>query len=211
MNYINKKKLSTALMLALITYSANAFSTTEDKDIKKIEDYLNSIKSMRANFVQIASNGDKVEGQIYIEKPNKIRMEYNAPSNILIVGNGDYIVYYDKELDQITNIDYDDIPATLILANDIKIDGKKIKVLDFYQDSGSTTITLDYADKGDLGPITLVFSNNPMELKQWKIVDPQSVEVSVSLYDAKKDQPLDEKIFKFKEKKSGAKGYKKKR
>ena len=86
-----------------------------------------------------------------------------------------------------------------------------LKVIDFYQDSGSTSITLDYADKGDLGPITLVFSNNPMELKQWKIIDPQSVEVAVSLYDTQKDIPLEDKIFKFKEQKKNHKGYKKKR
>lgn len=180
------------------------------ENIQRIESYLNNIKSLEATFVQMASNGATAEGRLFIKKPNKIRMEYADPVNVLIVGDGNFIVYNDTELDQVTHIDYDDIPASLILANDIKIDGKRIKVTDFYQDSGSTSITLDYADKGELGPITLVFSNNPMELKQWKIVDPQSVEVSVSLYDAQKDIPLDDKIFKFKEKKSGAKGYKKK-
>ena len=44
-----------------------------------------------------------------------------------------------------------------------------------------------FEEKSDTGPITLVFSNNPFELKQWKIVDPQSVEVTLSLYDAQKD------------------------
>ncbi|MFR8205014.1 MAG: LolA family protein [Alphaproteobacteria bacterium] len=165
------------------------------ENIKKIETYLNNIKSLEATFVQMASNGATAEGRLFIEKPNKIRMEYGAPTNVLIVGDGNYIVYNDTDLDQVTHIDYDDIPATLILANDIKIDGKKIKVSDFYQDSGSTSITLDYADKGDLGPITLVFSNDPMELKQWKIVDPQSVEVTVSLYDTQKDVSLDSKLF----------------
>ena len=202
------KKLFLVLLGLMFSSSAMAQSA---ENLRKIEAYLNNIKSLEATFIQMASNGATAEGRLFIKKPNKIRMEYADPVNVLIVGDGNFIVYNDTELDQVTHIDYDDIPATLILANDIKIDGKKIKVLDFYQDSGSTTITLDYADKGDLGPITLVFSNNPMELKQWKIVDPQSVEVSVSLYEAKKDQPLDEKIFKFKEKKTGAKGYKKKR
>ena len=71
-------------------------------------------------------------------------MEYNSPSDILIVGNGDYIVYYDKELDQITNIDYEDIPAALILANTVKIDNKELKVSDLYQDTGITKLSLEY-------------------------------------------------------------------
>ena len=160
------KKLFLVLLGLMFSSSAMAQST---ENLRKIEAYLNNIKSLEATFIQMASNGATAEGRLFIKKPNKIRMEYADPVNVLIVGDGNFIVYNDTELDQVTHIDYDDIPATLILANDIKIDGKKIKVLDFYQDSGSTTITLDYADKGDLGPITLVFSNNPMELKQWKI------------------------------------------
>lgn len=196
------------LIIASIIFCKSVYAQSAE-NLQKIETYLNNIKSLQATFVQMASNGATAEGRIFIKKPNKIRMEYADPVNVLIVGDGNFIVYNDIELEQVTHIDYDDIPASLILGDDIKIDGEKIKVIDFYQDSGTTSITLDYSEKGDLGPITLVFSNNPMELKQWKIVDPQSVEVTVSLYDTQKDIPLEDKIFKFKETKK-KKGYKKK-
>ena len=188
-------KILSLMSLMLLSTTALANNQTI-KDTKKVENYLNSIKTLRANFIQIASNGEQVEGRLYIEKPNKIRMEYNAPSDILIVGNGDYIVYYDKELDQITNIDYEDIPAALILANTVNIDGKEIKVSDFYKDNGVTKLSLEYT-KDDLGPFTLVFSNSPFELKQWKVITPQSMEVSLSLYDTVTDGKLDKKLFEF--------------
>ncbi len=187
------KKLLIAL-LSVICLNAKADTK---QDIKAIEDYLNSIKTLSADFVQIASNGEKAEGRIYIEKPNKIRMEYKAPSNILIVGNGDYIVYYDKELEQITNIDYDDIPAATILTNKVVFNGKDIKVTGFQKDPGMTRINLQYQNGGDLGPFTLVFSNNPFSLKQWKVITPQSLEVSLSLYDTVVDGTLDPSLFKF--------------
>lgn len=95
-----------------------------------------------------------------------------------------------------SNIDYEDIPASLILGNDIRIDGKNIKITDFYQDSGTTIATLEYT-KGGIGPITLVFNNQPFELRQWKIVDPQSVEVTVSLYGSKTDEKLPASLFRF--------------
>lgn len=202
------KKWLIASVLALWALNAQAQSA---ENIKKVETYLNNVTSLEATFVQMASNGGTAEGRLFIKKPNKIRMEYADPTNVLIVGDGQYIVYNDLELGQVTHIDYDDIPASLILANDLEIDGKKIKVSDFYQDSGTTTITLDYAEKGDVGPITLVFSNNPMELKQWKIVDPQSVEVTVSIYDVKKDVELSDSLFKFKDPKAGPLNYKKKK
>lgn len=187
----------TALTLLALLFAFGKAHAADGAEIKKIQDYLNSIKTLSANFVQIASNGEKNEGRIYIEKPNKIRMEYNAPSNILIVGNGDYIVYYDKELDQITNIDYEDIPAAMVLANHVELNGKELKVTDLYQDPGMTRVKLQYQNAGDLGPFTLVFGNNPFSLKQWKVITPQSLEVSLSLYDTVVDGKLDSSLFKF--------------
>ena len=70
------------------------------------------------------------------------------------------------------------------------------QITDFYQDSGTTIATLEYA-KGGIGPITLVFNNQPFELRQWKIVDPQSVEVTVSLYGSKTDEKLPASLFRF--------------
>ena len=185
------------LILTLVTLLSFSAHADDKKDIKAIETYLNSIKTLSANFIQIASNGEKAEGRIYIEKPNKIRMEYAPPSNILVVGNGDYIVYYDKELEQITNIDYDDIPAAMILANTVSLGSDAIKVTGFHKDAGMTRINLQYTDAADLGPFTLVFSNNPFTLKQWKVITPQSLEVSLSLYDTVIDSKLDQSLFKF--------------
>lgn len=187
--------------LFVLLIATPVFAQNEAK-LKQIEDYLNNIKTMKASFVQTASNGNTAEGIFYIEKPNKIRMEYAAPTNVLIVGDGNYIIYNDKDLDQVTNIDYEDVPASLILANNIKIDNKQIKASNFYQDAGTTIVTLEYPAKPDIMPITLTFTNNPFELKQWKIVDPQSVEVTLSLYNVEKDIPLENSLFKFKKSRS---------
>ncbi|MCQ2740569.1 MAG: outer membrane lipoprotein carrier protein LolA [Alphaproteobacteria bacterium] len=202
------KKLLVVLFAFFLSIEAKAQSA---ENLQKIETYLNNLKSLSATFVQMASNGATAEGRLFIKKPNKIRMEYAEPTNVLIVGDGNYIVYNDLDLDQVTHIDYKDIPASLILSDKIKIDGEKVKVIYFYQDSGSTSITLDMKEKGDIGPITLVFSNNPLELKQWKIVDPQSVEVTVSLYDTQTDIDIDDDVFKFKNKKTSSRNFKKKK
>lgn len=194
-----KKNILVFTMLFSVLF-ANAATAQTATDVSKIENYLNSIKTMQARFVQNASNGNVAEGQLWIQKPNRIRMEYDEPTNVLIVGNGDFIVYNDKDLDQVSNIDYDDIPASLILGNNIKIDGTKVKIINFYKDAGTTIATIEYKKSG-IGPITLTFSNNPFELKKWKIVDPQSVEVSVSLYGNKIDEPIESSLFRFEKKK----------
>lgn len=173
------------------------FAHAENADLNKIENYLNNINTLEANFVQMSSNGGSAEGKIYIEKPSKIRMEYTAPDQILIVGNGEYIIYNDQELDQITNIDYKDIPATVILSNKIKFDGKNLKVTDYYKDGGQTSVTVEMPDSPGVKPITLIFDNAPFRLKQWKVIDQQNIEVTISLFDAEQDKKLSESLFKF--------------
>ena len=205
-----KQLFSLVVGMIFFLYS-NIVQAQKTHDLQAIENYLNSIKNMEADFVQTSSNGGTAEGKLYIAKPNKIRMEYDDPTSVLIVGDGNYIVFYDKDLDQVTHIDYDDIPASLILANDIKIDGKNIKATNFYQDACITSVTLDYKEKGDIGTITLTFTNNPLELKQWKIIDPQNIEVKVSLYNIMQDVEMKDSLFKFKDKKSSPLNYKKKK
>ena len=75
------------LLLCSIFFSFSA--RADNADLRKIEDYLNNLKTLKADFVQMASNGVSAEGSVYIAKPSKIRMEYTAPDSLLIVGNGD--------------------------------------------------------------------------------------------------------------------------
>ena len=187
--------------LFMVSFSAQALEKDAQK-IQQIEDYLNNVLTLQASFVQTASNGSTAEGKIYIEKPNKIRMEYKEPTNVLIVGDGKNIIYNDKDLDQVTNIDYEDVPASLVLANNVKIDGKQIAVSNYYEDSGSVVVKLKYPSKPEIMPITLTFTTKPFALRQWSIVDPQSVEVIVSLYDVETDIALKDDLFKFKKAKS---------
>lgn len=197
------------LIFCLVFFTA--FSVRADKvDLGKIENYLNNLKSLQAGFVQVASNGSTAEGKIYISKPSKIRMEYTAPEPLLIVGNGDYIIYYDKELEQVTNIDYKDIPATAILAKQIKFDNENLKITDLYKDSGQTSITVETPKNPGVKPITLIFDNEPLRLKQWKVIDQQNIEVTISLFDIEQDIPLNDGLFKF-DKKSSNTGSKAKR
>ncbi len=196
------------LLLCSIFFSFSA--RADNADLRKIEDYLNNLKTLKADFVQMASNGVSAEGSVYIAKPSKIRMEYTAPDSLLIVGNGDYIIYNDLELDQITNIDYDDIPATVILSNKIKFDGSNLKVTDFYKDNGQTSVTVEMPKNPAVKPITLIFDNNPFKLKQWKVIDQQNIEVTVSLFNEENDIDLSDSLFKF-DRKPSTSGSKSKR
>ena len=79
-------------------------SAEDRKDILRIETYLNEIKSLRADFLQVSSNGEVATGNLLMLRPGRIRFEYDPPSPILLVADGVYLRYIDKELEQVTHL-----------------------------------------------------------------------------------------------------------
>ena len=80
--------------------SANATTLTDIKEkeiLTHVENYLNNMMTMEADFTQASSNGNIIDGKLYISKPKKLRMEYNQPMEVSIIGDGDYIIYIDKD------------------------------------------------------------------------------------------------------------------
>ena len=96
-------KFLASFIVAFLTVTNLFAQNINQSKIKEIEAYWNGIKTLQADFVQMASNGGSAEGKILIAKPNKIRMEYKDPTSVLIIGDGNFIIYNDKELDQVTH------------------------------------------------------------------------------------------------------------
>ncbi|MGH6920018.1 MAG: LolA family protein, partial [Geminicoccaceae bacterium] len=55
--------------------------------LARVEAYLNGLDTLRSSFVQINPDGAEVTGELYYARPDKMRLEYDPPSRILIVAN----------------------------------------------------------------------------------------------------------------------------
>ena len=64
-----------------------AYSDQEKADLDKVSAYLNGIKSLKANFVQLGPDGGMAQGELFLQKPGQIRFEYKPPSPVLIVAS----------------------------------------------------------------------------------------------------------------------------
>ena len=180
------KKLIIFLCGLLLSHNVQAVAP---QDIKKIEDYLNSLNTMKATFVQMASNGATAEGRLFIKKPNKIRMEYAEPTNVLIVGNGDLITYKDIDLDQITNIDYKDIPLSLILGKDIKLEGKnRTLVKDFINAKSTKEIVFTGGTTDSLNRIVFGYFRYILKVETGVLVSDCAVENNCKIWGLRVDQ-----------------------
>ncbi len=181
-----------------ISFAENGIDTL----LNNVETYINSLQKISGEFSQKSSNGAKDSGKFYINKPGKMRLEYNSP--ILLVADGSSIVYEDKKLDQISYISMDSNPASIILNNNIKLTGKNpsVKIKDIKSKNNITEITLTTPNEKYSGIITLIFETSPLSLTGWKVRDAQGVTTTVTLSNIKPEKNLNDSLFKITRNKS---------
>jgi outer membrane lipoprotein-sorting protein len=170
----------------------------ERADLARVEAYLNGVKSIRARFMQISSTGELAEGDFYLLRPGKMRIEYRPPVPVLIVADGTWLIYYERELGQVSYIPLDSTPAGILVADKISLLDDAVTVTGFERDSSTVRVTLVRTESPEEGSLTLVFNDKPMALKKWTVVDAQGIVTNVSLVDASYDVPLDPNLFRFK-------------
>lgn len=172
--------------------------TNQDRaDIKRIEAYLNDMTTVTARFLQVSSSGGYAEGHLYISRPGKMRIDYAPPTQIEIVANGQSLIYHDKELEQVSEIDLADTPANVLLQKNIRFTRGPLRVQNVTRSPGIIRISVVKTDDPQEGIVTLVFSDRPLTLKKWTITDAQGIVTTVSLLRSRFSVPIDPKIFKF--------------
>lgn len=170
----------------------------QQAELQKLTEYLNGIRTMTARFTQYSENGGVAEGKLYLQRPGHMRFEYDPPSPILLVADGNFVIYFDKSLNQTSYLPIGSTPAWFLLRNDIRLGGD-VSVIGYEHTPGAIRVTLVQTKEPDAGAVTLTFSDRPLELKQWSLVDAQGKRTTVALTDIKLGVPIDKQLFVFKE------------
>lgn len=177
---------------------AQAFvPTARDKaDLARIEAYLNGITTLKARFIQVAPDGGTTSGTAWLERPGRMRFQYDPPSPLLLVAGHGLVVFYDKQLEQTTNIPLGSTPLGILLAPHLTLSGA-VTVVGMQRVPGQIQVTVQRtASPGD-GTLTLIFSDPPLQLRQWVVLDAQRRETRVSLYDIQLGGSFDQQMFVF--------------
>src|SRR5204863_6037469 len=76
----------------------SGFDTDQKAQAAKVSAYLSSLQTLVGDFVRVAPAGSKSRGDFYIQKPGKVRFEYDEPSPIDIVADGSSVAVRDRKL-----------------------------------------------------------------------------------------------------------------
>lgn len=172
-------------------------SKQETTGLMRVQKHLNSSKTVRARFLQISSNGEYAEGEIYIQRPGRLRLIYDDPNPLMVVADGKHISFVDRNINTATTLYLSMTPAELMLRESIGFFGKDVIVTSVNQTPGAIRVGLINAKEPDAGSIELIFSDQPVELRKWTVIDAQGIKTTVSLLGPTFDVPLDPELFKW--------------
>lgn len=175
---------------------AAAPSPQEQADLQRIAAYLNGIHTMTARFAQVSADGRTAGGRLWLERPGRMRFEYDPPSPILLLADRFYVYYIDRQLAQVSQIGLKSTPAWFLLRDPIRFDDK-LAVTGFEAGPNDLRVTVIERRHPDLGSLTMTFSRDPMALRQWTILDREGRTTTVTLSQEQFGMALPANLFQY--------------
>jgi len=171
-----------------------AYSDEQRVLLERVSAYLNSIRTMQSGFIQIGPDGGVDQGVLYIEKPGRIRFQYNPPSPVLIVATGGSVYVHNARLNTVDRYSLSDTPLGLLLNEKIDL-ARNRSVIGVQERDGAIIVNARTSTNRNTSNITLVFSSGNMELRQWTVRDNQGGDTTVALQNPQFGPALDGALF----------------
>jgi outer membrane lipoprotein-sorting protein len=175
------------------------FATFDDKQkaqAARISSYLSSLQTLVGNFVQVGPDGSKTKGQFYIQKPGKVRFEYEAPNPIAIVADGSMVAVRDRNLSTQDLYPLSQTPLRYLLSDRIDL-MKDTNVVSVSADDFFISITIEERQLlTGTSRLMLMIGAKDGQLKQWTVTDPQGYDTTVAVYNLDTSRKIDPGMFK---------------
>jgi outer membrane lipoprotein-sorting protein len=176
--------------------TVTSFNATQRAQVDKISAYLTSVQQLMGNFVQVGPDGSRVKGEFYIQKPGKVRFEYEAPSPIEIVADGKSVVVRNSKLATQDLYPLSQTPLRFLLSERIDL-LKETNVISVRADEMFVTIVIEekHAVVGT-SRLLLMVGAKDFQLKQWTVTDPQGYDTTVAVSNIDTSKRPDPGLFK---------------
>ena len=180
--------------IMLIGWVFPAFADVQAELINRAEIALNKMKTMQADFIQIASDGSVGEGKIYFRRPFQLRIDYLQPASLSFVTSKIWIHVDDKIEKQVTSYPVSQSPFYTLLQEEIILTGEEIVTTAELKD-GIAVISLSQQTGEAAGQLDLEFDAQNWHLRRWVITDALGVRTQVTLQNQLFDLKIQNRLF----------------
>ncbi|MDR3486775.1 MAG: outer membrane lipoprotein carrier protein LolA [Bradyrhizobium sp.] len=173
-----------------------SFDANQRAQAAKISSCLSSLQNLSGSFVQVGPDGSRSTGNFYIQKPGKVRFEYDPPSQIAIVADGSSVVVRDQKLATQDLYPLSQTPLRFLLSDRLDL-MRDTNVVGVSADDMFVSVTIE--EKQPLvgtSRLMLMTGAKDNQLKQWTITDPQGYDTTVAVYNLDTTRKIDPNLFK---------------
>jgi outer membrane lipoprotein-sorting protein len=150
--------------------------------VDKISAYLTSLKTLIGDFVQIGPDGARTVGKFYIQKPGRVRFEYDPPSPIDIVADGSSVIVHNRNLATQDLYPLSQTPLRYLLAEQLDLT-RDTNLVAISQDNTFVSLTIEERQLlVGTHRMVLMFNAKDLRLRQWTITDPQGYTTTIAVY-----------------------------
>ena len=163
--------------------------------IDRVNNYLSSLQVLTGRFVQVGPDGSRSQGDFYMSKPGRVRFEYDDPSPIELIADGQSMVVRDRRLATQDVYPLSQTPLRFLLADHVDL-MKDTHLLSVYVDDVFVTVVVEERN-GIVGTsrLMIMFNAKDMQLKQWTVTDPQGYDTTIAVYDLDSTKRPDPSMF----------------
>ena len=175
------RKLALAALAAILSVPAQA-----EVSLAEISSYFGTFRTAEAEFTQVNGDGSISTGTLYLKRPGRMRFEYDPPVEQLVLAGAGKVAIFDGR-SNVANEEYplSETPLSIILAE--RVDLTRSGMVTGHGSEGATThVTAMDPERPEIGTLKLVFTENPVELRQWVVINGTGEETTVILGELKK-------------------------
>ena len=164
--------------------------------IQKVASYFNQMTEIKGLFVQTSADNKRLRGKFYVQQPGRFRFDYNPPSRLVILSDGQYMAIQDFDMKTDDRVELDRTPFRVLLRKDVDL-LRDAHILEVKEVDGVIALALQDRNPDNPGRIKLFLAKKPnLELKEWITTDSQGLDTRVELVEVSKTEALDPALFK---------------
>lgn len=175
--------------------AAQAVTLTPDQEfaLQEISQHNTQIRTMAGRFVQIDSQGGRIEGVFWLKRPNMVRFRYAPPSREEIISQGSGFYVIDREEQTQYAYSQEHVPLRQFLGDEVNLISANLT--DVVMSDAYVSVML--SDNSPIGTVevSLIFDRETRDLVQWSLIEPSGAETTFSVYDLQKGVEIPDQMF----------------
>ena len=166
---------------SIVNGSGQKLDKKQEEIVLRVNAYFNQLTSLKGSFVQTGADNKRQRGKFHISRPGRFRFEFNPPSKVVIISDGNYVAIQDRDLNTDDRWDLGYTPFRALLQKDVDL-LRDAHILEAHEADDTIAIAFEEKSGDAAGRIKLFLTARPStQIKAWIVTDTQGLDTRVDL------------------------------